>query len=83
MSSGSIRSIRDLVIVVQFDEDGPEIGELLVVNNPSKSVLMVNYLDTNNRAVCLNIFSHKDLTKNMAAERTGRGISIPVGSPTI
>jgi F-type H+-transporting ATPase subunit beta len=83
MSTGSVRSIKDLVTIVQFDEDSPDIGELLVVNNGSKSVLMVNHLEAGNRAVCLNIFGDKMITKNMTAERTNQGITIPVGTPTI
>ncbi len=83
MSIGSIRSVRDLVVQVQFDEDGPDIGELLLVHNENRTVLLVNRLDAGNVAVCLNILGDKSLQKNMPAERTGRGIEIPVGKPTI
>jgi F-type H+-transporting ATPase subunit beta len=71
------------VVTVQFDEDGPDIGELLQINNPAKAVLLVNRLDPNNIAVCLNILGDRSIQKNMAAERTNRGINIPVGKPTI
>jgi len=83
MSAGSVRSVRDLVVTVQFDEDGPDIGELLQINNPAKTVLLVNRLDPNNIAVCLNILGDHSIQKNMAAERTNRGINIPVGKPII
>jgi hypothetical protein len=36
MSVGVVTSVRDLVVLVQFDEDGPEIGELVIVQNPFK-----------------------------------------------
>ena len=83
MTIGAIRSVRDLVIMVQFDEDTPDIGELLMVHNQSRSVLLVNRLDPGNVAVCLNVMGDRSIQKNMPAERTGRGIDIPVGKPTI
>jgi hypothetical protein len=38
MSAGSIRSIRELVINVQFDEDPPAIGELLIAQSPRRGM---------------------------------------------
>jgi F-type H+-transporting ATPase subunit beta len=83
MSVGSIRSIRDLVTVVQFDDEVPNIGELVVAQNQNHTPLLVNHLAINNTAVCLNILDDKSIQKNTAVERTGRGISIPVGEATI
>lgn len=83
MKPGSVRSIRDLVILVQFDEDGPEIGELLVVRNQAKSVLLVNHLNAGNMSVCLNIFNDKSIQKNMEVDRSRRGLDVPVGPQTI
>jgi F-type H+/Na+-transporting ATPase subunit beta len=83
MSVGSVRSVRDLVVTVQFDEDSPDVGELLVVNNQNRSLLLVDHLELNNMAICLNILDDKSIQKNLAAERTQRGIDIPVGTPTI
>lgn len=79
MSSGYIHSIHDLVTLVRFDEDGPEIGELLIAQNQQKAPLLVNHLSVGGLAVCLNIFDDKSLQKNMAVSRSGRGIEIPVG----
>ena len=45
MSAGSVRSIRDLIVMVQFDDDLPEIGELLVVKNQRQTTLLVDHLD--------------------------------------
>jgi len=83
LATGSIRSVRDLVVVVQFDDNGPEIGELLVARNQSKALLLVNHLQDNNLAVCLNILGDRAMEKNMAVDRTGRGIEVPVGGQTI
>jgi F-type H+-transporting ATPase subunit beta len=83
MSAGSIRAVRDLVISVQFDDDPPDINELLVVENQSRAVLMVQSIRAGNLAVCLNIFGDKSLQKNMAVERSNQSIEVPVGDATI
>lgn len=79
MSVGSVRAIRDLVVIVQFDEDVPEIGELLIVQNTKHTILQVDHLEDNHLAVCFNILGDRSIQKNMPAERTGRWIEIPVG----
>ena len=80
---GSIRSIRELVITVQFDGDMPALGELLVANSPEKGLLLVDHLISGNNAVCLNVNGDTSLQKNMQVQRTNRGIEIPVGDITI
>jgi F-type H+-transporting ATPase subunit beta len=82
MSNGSVRGVKDLVVTVQFDEDSPEIGEIIVAG-PKRSPLLVNQLRANSIAICLNVFGDHSIQKNMATERTGKGINIPVGAPTI
>jgi F-type H+-transporting ATPase subunit beta len=83
MSAGVVRSVRDLVVLIQFDEDGPDVGELIVLQNQNRSVLLVDHLNPGNIAVCLSVFSDRTIQKNMAAERSGQGIEVPVGNPTI
>lgn len=83
MSAGSIRSIKDLVVQVQFDEDGPEAGELLLAATTDPAALLVDHLADNNVAVCLNLLGNKSLQKNMKVERTRRGIEIPVGPSVV
>jgi len=83
MTTGSIRSIRELVVDIQFDEDPPAIGELLIAQSPHKGYLLVDHLDTGNVAVCLNVTGDESLQKNMKAERTEHGIEIPVGDIVI
>ncbi len=79
MSQGVVRSVHELVVSVVFEQDGPEIGELLLATNKSRTPLLVNHLTSGNIAVCLNILSDHTLQKNLAVERTGRSIEIPVG----
>ncbi len=83
MTPGSVRSIRDLVVEVQFDGEMPDSGEVLVTNSPLNGILLVDHLTDKNLAVCLNIMGDRGLQKNMTAERTGHGLEIPVGPATI
>lgn len=83
MTTGAITSIRDLVVTVQFDGDAPAVGELLLVENQNRSVLMVNNLAKNKTAICLNLFGDRSVQKRMPIERTSRGVEVPVGAATI
>ena len=83
MSAGSIRQVRELVVHVQFDDDQPDIGEVLFAQSPNKGLLIVNSLAEGNIAVCLNVTEDKGLQKNMAVDRTGKGLEVPVGDITI
>ncbi len=83
MSKGLIRSIRNLVVVVEFDEQPPLIGEMIIVDNESKSPLLVDHLADQTRVVCLNIMADRTLCKNMEVTTTGRGLEIPVGEEII
>jgi F-type H+/Na+-transporting ATPase subunit beta len=81
MTRGSIRTIRDLVVTVQFDGESPAIGEIVLA--AKETPLVVNNLTKGNIAVCLNILGIGSLQKNMVVETTERGIEVPVGKPTI
>ncbi len=83
MNSGTIRVIKDLTVFVEFDEHSPAIGELLQVENERRSLLLVDSLRNGGIAVCLNIRSDYSVQKNMTAQRTGKGIEIPVGDDMI
>lgn len=83
MNNGVVRAIRDLVVTVQFDGECPDLNELVVVGNESKTVLLVNRLETGNKALCLNVFDDKLVQKSMSVARTGKSIEIPVGDSTI
>jgi F-type H+/Na+-transporting ATPase subunit beta len=83
MSVGIIRQVRELIIHIQFDEDQPEIGEVLYANSPNKGMLIVNSLAVGNIAICLNVTEDRTLQKNMEVQRTGKGLEVPVGKVTI
>lgn len=83
MSKGVVSSVKDLIVFVTFDEDGPEIGEVLQVDNENKTQLLVERLDVHGEVLCLNTRSDRTLQRGMSVSRTHAGIEIPLGEETI
>lgn len=83
MNSGVVRSIKGLVIGVLFDDDLPDTGEVLVLENDQQSMLLVDSILPNGVALCLNIMASYQIQKGIKAQRTGRSIEIPVGKETV
>lgn len=81
--SGIVRAVKELVVHVEFEQDVPSSGEIVVIDNPNKTKLLVDRLEPGGLAVCLNISSDYSLQRGMKAESTNKGIEIPVGDPTI
>ncbi|PID98953.1 F0F1 ATP synthase subunit beta [Candidatus Saccharibacteria bacterium] len=81
--AGVIVSVKDLVVRVQFDADPPEINELIAVDNEAKTELLVDHLEVGGVAFCLNVRTDRTLLKGDTAQRTHRGIQVPLGEPTI
>src|SRR5688572_13782062 len=82
MSYGSIRSIKDVLVTVVFDDDMPDAHEVLVVEGLG-APLLVDSLQPGNIALCLNIQSNRQLQKGMQVARSGKSIEIPVGEEMI
>jgi F-type H+-transporting ATPase subunit beta len=83
MSKGYIRAIKDLVVKVEFDDQMPRLGEVLIVDNAQKTPLVVEKALSESVVMTLNIRSHRDMQKGMMVEASGKGIEIPVGNETI
>lgn len=83
MNKGHVVSIKDLVVMVQFDEECPSIGEIVIVENGKNTKLLVDHLIPGNIAFCLNIRSDRVIEKGMLVQPTGKGVEIPVGDATI
>lgn len=83
MNSGTIISIKNLVVFVQFDEAMPEVGEIVVVENKKGTNLLVDHLRDNDIAICFNLRGDLSLLKGMPVSRTGKGLEIMVGDPAI
>ncbi|HZM64394.1 MAG TPA: hypothetical protein VFB59_04645, partial [Candidatus Saccharimonadales bacterium] len=82
MSQGVIRSVKDVLVTVVFDDDMPDAFELLVVEGTG-TPLLVDSLQAGNIALCLNIQSDRRLQKGMQVARSGKSIEIPVGEQLI
>lgn len=83
MNVGIVVSIKDLVVRVKFDEGGPSINEICIVENGHNTKLLVDHLEDGGIAFCLNIRSDRRIEKGMNVTMTGKGIEIPVGDATI
>ncbi len=81
--TGVVRSLKGLVIKVQFIEGMPDINEMLFVDNEKKSPLLVSSLAHGDTAVCLNIGGDYSIQKGDVVTRSGRSLEIPVGEQMI
>ncbi len=80
---GVVRTLKGLVIKVQFIEDMPALNEMLYVDNEKKSPLLVSSLTNGDMAVCLNIGGDYSIQKGDSVTRSGRSLEIPVGDAMI
>lgn len=82
-SKGIVRVLRDLVIKIQFDEDMPELNEMVYVDNANKTPLLVSALDHGDMAVCLNIAGDRTIQKGDKVSRSGHSLEVPVGDAMV
>jgi F-type H+-transporting ATPase subunit beta len=80
---GVIRTLKGLVIKVQFNEDMPDLNEMLYVDNEKKSPLIVSSLAGGDTALCLNIGGDYSIMKGDMVTRSGHSLEIPVGEAMI
>ncbi len=83
MSSGTVISIKDLVVRVQFADEALAAGELLAVDNGQGTNLLIDHMEPGGIALCLNMRSDKQIEKGMSVDRTKQSIQIPVGKQMI
>jgi len=76
---GTIRVLKDLVIKVQFDDDMPDVNEMIYVDNEAQTPLLVYSLDHGDTALCLNIAGDRSIRKGDSVTRSGHSLEIPVG----
>ena len=81
--AGIIVSIKDLVVLAQFDEGMPNINELIVADNENKTELLVDHLEPGGVAFCLNVRTDRSLKKGTRVEKVGKGIEVPIGEKTV
>ncbi|MGH7196048.1 MAG: F0F1 ATP synthase subunit beta [Candidatus Saccharimonadales bacterium] len=83
MSQGTVRAVKDLVVTVVFDDDWPELNEIVLVDNSAETKLLVDSLEPGGRAKCLNLLSDLSVQKNMTVKRSHKSLEVPVGDATI
>ena len=82
MNQGVVRQVKDLIVVVAFDDDFPDIHEIVRIEELDVP-LLVDSMQPGGKALCLNINSDRRIQKGMAVARTGKSIEIPVGDELI
>lgn len=82
MNQGVIRSVKDLLVTVEFDDVMPEVHEVIIVDD-TETPLLVDSLQVGGQAICLNIQSDLRLQKGMTVKRSEHSIDIPVGNEMI
>lgn len=80
---GVVRTLKGLVIKVQFDEDIPALNEMLYVDNELKSPLLVSSITNGDMALCVNIGGDYSIQKGDTVTRSGKSLEIPVGEEMI
>lgn len=80
---GIVKSLKGIVIKVQFDEDAPNLNEMLHVDNEKRSPLLVSSLSRGGLAVCLNIGGDYSIQKGQTVTRSGHSLEIPVGDAMV
>jgi F-type H+-transporting ATPase subunit beta len=81
--AGVVTAVKDIVVMVGFDDDEPRIGELVEIGNANKTQLVVERLNIAGQALCLNLRNDMTIQKGMAARRLNKGVEVPVGDKTI
>lgn len=80
---GYIQALRDLVVHVVFDDELPQIHEVLAVDNDNHTMLLVENLYGGRYARCLNLQADRTLQKGAVVIGTGSSLEIPVGEAMI
>lgn len=80
---GVIRVLRDLVIKIQFNENMPDLNEMVYVDNENRTPLLVSSLEHGDLAICLNIAGDRSIKKGQTVTRSGRSLEVPVGDAMI
>src|SRR6185369_11123263 len=82
MNQGVVRNIKDLTVVVEFDDLVPDIHELVTVDALGTQ-LLVDSIEPGGRAICLIIRTDFRVQKGMTVTPSGKSIEIPVGDKMI
>lgn len=79
---GSISAVSATVVEVEFDDVPPRVGEVVCVDDISTN-LVIETIEENGVALCLNIENSRAIQRGMRVTSTGASLQIPVGRPMI
>lgn len=79
MDIGYIISIRGEVVEVEFYQNPPFIGEILVLEENPKVWLEVNSVSRKNTFFCLSLTESDKLFRGAKVKRTAKNLEVPVG----
>jgi F-type H+-transporting ATPase subunit beta len=82
MNQGVVRVIKDLTVIVEFNDLVPDVHEIVVVDALGTQ-LLVDSLEAGGRAICLIVRTDFRIQKGMTVTPTGKSIEIPVGDKMI
>ncbi|HUC89635.1 MAG TPA: F0F1 ATP synthase subunit beta [Patescibacteria group bacterium] len=82
MNKGVIRAVKDMTVIITFDEQVPDVRELVTVDDTGTQ-LLVDSIEEGGRAICLTIRTDFRMQKGMTVTPTGKTIEIPVGDKMI
>lgn len=80
---GTVRVLKDLVIKIEFENDVPDVNEMVFVDNEAKTPLLVYKVDNGDTAVCLNIAGDRSIKRGDKVTRSGHSLEIPVGDEMV
>ena len=83
MSVGIVKSINTTTVELEFDQELPGIGEVVIVENEAKSPLVVEKIQSAQAVLCLNLRADITIHRGMKAKGAGKSLSIPVGEAMI
>lgn len=83
MTKGTIQAMNDMVVKIEFVNEVPDIGEIVVVSNEEKTELLVHSFLDEMTVACLNLHSSHKIYRGDEVEGTGRGIEVPTGKEVI
>jgi F-type H+/Na+-transporting ATPase subunit beta len=81
--AGVLVGIKDLIVQAQFDDDAPDLNELVAVQNGHDTQLLVDHIEPGGMVFCLNVRGDLRLSKGMVVQRLHKSIEIPVGDASV
>ena len=81
---GTVRSLKGIVLTVEFFENQPPVDELLYITIEKSQVpLLLHSYKDETIARCINLTDNKKIVKGMKVSASGKPLEIPVGDNAV